>query len=545
MLAMWLCPIATFAQALSWRGVMIDVSRHFMPLEDLRRQIDAMEHFGMNTLHLHLTDAAGWRLQIKSYPRLTDVGAWRTAPDWKTWWQGDRRYADSQTGHGGFYTQDEMRQLVRYAAERGVTIVPEIEFPAHSEEVVAAYPDLGFNHAEMDMQKEAVYTFMERVLDEVCDIFPSHYLHLGGDEAATQHDIQPMAMRRLKQLVEARGRRMVVWDEALSDSPADSTMVIMVWRNIDTARRAMELGHQVILCPGKWCYLDKCQDDPTREPKAAGGYLPIDSVYSLPYPIPGKQEHHPAALSSAMNGNATPNGMGCIIGIQANLWTEHIETPQYAEYMLWPRAFAIAELGKLGLDKPRNYKAFRKKALAATRYLRDTLGINAFPLDREIGERPERRHTMRSLCTHRPVQYLLPYHSYYPAAGDQTLTDGKCGGWNNTDGRWQGFIKGGMDVIIDLGKPRKISSIMGDFLQSTGPEIFLPYTMEIEVSQDSVNWKQLHKESDINSEQPEDYQLLGWKASAQQEKVRARYIRLRALTGPRQGWVFCDEVMVR
>lgn len=375
---------------------------------------------------------------------------------------------------------------------------------------------------------------MGHVLDEVCDIFPSHYLHLGGDEAATQHDLQPMAMRRLKQMVEARGRRMVVWDEALSEEPADSSMVIMVWRNIDTAKRAMELGHQVILCPGKWCYLDKCQDDPTHEPKAAGGYLPIDSVYSLPHPILGRGENSPATLSSVMNSYTSSKSIGRIIGIQANLWTEHIETPQYAEYMLWPRAFAIAELGKPGLDKPRNYKTFRKKALAATRYLRDTLGINAFPLDREIGERRERMKTIHSLCTHRPVQYLLPYHSYYPAAGDQTLTDGKRGGWNNTDGRWQGYIKGGMDVIIDLGKPRKISSIMGDFLQSTGPEIFLPYTMKIEVSLDSVNWKQIHKETDIHSEQPEDYQLLGWNVSSKKEKERARYIRLRALTGPRR-----------
>lgn len=503
---------------------MLDVSRHFMPLEDIRRQIDAMEHFGLNTLHLHLTDAAGWRMEIRSYPRLTSVGAWRTAPDWKTWWYGDRKYADAQTGHGGFYTQDELKQLVAYAHQRGVEIVPEIEFPAHSEEVVAAYPELGFNHAEMDMQSEKVYLFMRKVLEEVCQVFPSRYLHLGGDEAATQHDLQPTGMRRLKQIVDSLGRRMVVWDEALTDEPADSGMVIMVWRNIDTARKALDLGHDVILCPGKWCYLDKCQDDPTREPKAAGGYLPIDSVYALP--------------------NVLSTSGRKVMGVQANVWTEHIENPRYAEYMLWPRAFAIAELGRTGLDAPRDVKTFHRKAIEATRWLQNELHVNAFPLYNEVGERPARQRPVKSLSRHCPVTYLLPYHSYYEAKGDVTLTDGECGGWNNTDGRWQGFIRGGMDVVIDLGKSRKIASIEGDFLQSTGPEIFLPYTLEVMVSQDSINWTTLQSRSEIESSRPEDYQLIGWKAMGQ-PKPHARYIRLRALTGPRQGWVFCDEIIVK
>lgn len=517
-------PFSLYAESLPWRGVMIDVSRHFMPLEDIRRQIDAMQHFGLNTLHLHLTDAAGWRMEIKSYPRLTSVGAWRTAPDWKTWWYGDRKYADSQTGHGGYYTQEELKELVEYAHQRHVEIVPEIEFPAHSEEVMAAYPELGFNHAEMDMQSDAVYGFMRSVLEEVCRVFPSPYLHLGGDEAATQHDLQPTGMRRLKQIVDSLGRRMVVWDEALTDEPADSGMIIMVWRNIDTARKALDLGHDVILCPGKWCYLDKCQDDPTREPKAAGGYLPIDSVYALPdvVSVSGKK----------------------VMGVQANVWTEHIENARYAEYMLWPRAFAIAELGRTGLDTPRHTKSFHKKALAATHWLQNELHINAFPLDKEVGERPERKKRVNCLSTGRPVTYLLPYHPYYEAKGDVTLTDGERGGWNNTDGRWQGFIRGGMDVIVDLGSNRRISSIEGDFLQSIGPEIFLPYMLEILVSTDSTSWTMLHRESLIESPRPEDYKLLGWHASGK-EKMRARYIRFRALTGPRQGWVFCDEIIVK
>lgn len=529
-LQMFFC-LSLRAQPLAWRGVMIDVSRHFMPLEDVCRQIDAMEHFGLNKLHLHLTDAAGWRIEIKAYPRLTDTGAWRTVPDWKSWWNGERKYADAKSGFGGYYTQDELRELVSYARARGIEIVPEIEFPAHSEEVVASYPELGFNHAEMDMQNEEVYTFMRRVLEEVCSIFPSTYIHVGGDEAATQHEVQPLGMRRMKEVLDSLGRKMVVWDEALTDEPTDSGMVIMVWRNIDTARKAMQLGHDVILCPGKWCYLDKCQDDPMREPAAAGGYLPIDSVYALP------------DVTKDETGLPVPYAYH-LLGVQANLWTEHIENVPYAEYMLWPRAFAIAELGRHGLSAPRDAMLFRQRALVATRWLRDTLGVNAFDLSHEIGERPERQRPLKCLSTHAPVTYYLPYHEYYKAAGDHTLTDGLLGGWNNTDGRWQGFIRGGMDVGIDLGKIRKIKSIECSFLQSIGPEIFMPYTLEIQLSQDGEKWYSCYECTDIVSDQAEDYKVLGWK-SDRRAHTKARYVRVKALVGPRRGWVFCDEIIVR
>lgn len=510
--------------ALPWRGVMIDVSRHFMPMSDLKRQVDAMSHFGLNRLHIHLTDAAGWRMEIKSYPRLTEVGAWRTAPDWKTWWAGNRAYADKTTGYGGYYTQDELRDLVAYAKKRGVEVIPEIEFPAHSEEVVAAYPELGFNHAEMNMLSDSVYQFMETVLGEVAQIFPSSYLHVGGDEAATQHELQPQAMRRIQKIVQGLGRKMIVWDEALSDDPADSAMVIMVWRNIDTARRAIALGHDVILSPGKWCYLDKAQDAPSTQPKAMGGYLPIDSVYALPSVVERAEDSRH------------------LLGIQANVWTEYIENPRHAEYMLWPRAYAIAELGRVGLDGPRDVAAFHQRAILATRWLRDTLGVNAFNLGHEIGERPEKLQPVECLSTGCPVQYLHNYNSYYPASGEATLTDGKRGGWNNTDGNWQGFIgRAGMDVVIDMGSVRQISSVDGDFLQSCGPEIFLPHYLNISVSEEGEYYRAILKAEIEDSDIPEVYHQLGWQGDA----VSARYVRVQALPGPRQGWIFCDEICVK
>lgn len=489
---------------------MLDVSRHFMPMDFLYRQVDAMQHFGLNRLHLHLTDAAGWRMEIKKYPRLTEVGAWRPVASWETWWSGDRRYGGS---YGGYYTQQELRQLVAYAAERGVMIVPEIEFPAHSEEVVAAYPQLGFNHAEMDMQREDVYRFMADVLSEVADVFPSPYLHVGGDEAATQHDLQPMGMRRLQHICDSLGRRMIVWDEALTDEPADSASIIMVWRDAATAERALHLGHQVIMCPGRWCYLDKCQDAPATQPKSMGGYLPLRQVYDFE-PTPG------------------------VLGIQCNVWCEYIPTPQHAEYMLWPRAIAIAEISS---GQKRDWKHFRRYALEGVRWLRDSLGVNAFDLAHEVGERPERNRRARSLAVGCPVTYMHAYHSYYPASGNGALTDGLCGGWSNTDGRWQGFIgRQGMDVIVDLGHKRCIHSVGSTFLQSTGPEIFLPNRFVVSVSLDGEHYETVLDRSYPDDATPERYEFLSW-----QGKSTARYVRVQALPGQRQGWIFADEILVR
>lgn len=513
----------------SWRGVMIDVSRHFLPINYLYKEIDALSRFGLNRLHLHLTDAAGWRMEIKSRPRLTEVGAWRTHKTWSEWWQGDRGYSDSSVGFGGYYTQDELRHLVVYAALRGVEIVPEIEFPAHSEEVVAAYPEVGNSKAELDMSNPATYRLMRDILEEVADVFPSRYIHVGGDEAATQHDLQPEGMRRMKQIVDSLGREMIVWDEALTDNPCDSDMVIMVWRDVSTALKAARLGHKVILCPGKYCYLDKAQDAPLTQPRAAGGYLPLDSVYGLPNP-----------LDDTSLGDR-------LLGVQANVWTEHIDNPNYLEYMLWPRAFAIAELGREGLTQKRDYGAFRRRALKAVDCLHKEFSINAFDLSREIGERKNTvsavegetlAETDEKVC----VTYNTTPHRAYPGSGDRCLVDGFLGGWNNNDGRWQGFIgRGGMDVTLDLGSRQNIGSISGDFLQSCGPEIFFPYKIQIEVSDNGENFCLLYEKEykDIYAVEFEDYRQLGWRGEAE-----ARYVRLKALPGARQGWVFCSEIIV-
>lgn len=506
--------------AYEWRGLMIDVSRHFMPISYLYKEVDAMEHFGLNRMHLHLTDAAGWRIEIKSRPRLTDVGAWRTARDWNTWWNGERRYSDSTHGFGGFYSHEEMKALVEYAKQHHVEIIPEIEFPAHSEETIAAYPEIGFNHAELNMKSDATYQLMRDVLEEVAEIFPSKYIHIGGDEASTQRDLQPEGMRRIKNITDSLGKKMIVWDEALTNEPSDSDMIIMVWRSLEIAKKAVALGHDVILCPGKYCYLDKAQDSPENEPASAGGYLPIDSVYLMPNPFGKESSNH-------------------ILGIQGNLWTEYIPEAEHAEYMLWPRAFAIAEIGRVGLTDKRNAKSFHKRAIEACKYLKNTLNINAFDLQREIGE----RSCKVAKSIHFSIHYNTPAHEAYPGNGGKTLCDGVIGGWNNNDGKWQGFIGSqGMDIILDLGKVKRIKDVVGDFMQSCGPDIFFPHGIVISISTDGENYKLLSKKdfSGIYAAKREDYRQLGWTGRA-----KARYIRLQAFRGERQGWIFCSEIIVR
>ncbi len=507
--------------AIPWRGVMIDVSRHFMPLPYLYKEIDALAHFGMNRLHLHLTDDAGWRIEIKSRPRLTEVGAWRSHQTWSDWNDNGHTYADSVCGFGGYYKQEELRQLVAYAAERGIEIVPEIEFPAHSAEVVAAYPEVGNERGELDMLKPETYSLMRDVLKEVADIFPSTYLHLGGDEAATQHDLQPEGMRKIKSIVDSLGRKMIVWDEALTDTPADSGMVIMVWRDISTARKAASLGHEVILTPGRYCYLDKAQDSPVSEPQAAGGYLPADSVYALPNPFD-------ASLADKL------------LGVQVNLWTERIDNPQYAEYMIWPRAYAIAELGQKGLTPKRDYRGFHQRAIKAADYLRDSLNINAFDLQHEVGQRSERLAT--SLPQGTTLTYNTPPNRSYSGRSKDCLIDRQCGGWNFGDGSWQGFLgQKGMDVVVDLGKTCDLQSVKGDFMQCCGPEIFFPYSLTISVSTDGEKYREVFSQqyADIYAVRQEDYRQLGWEG-----KATARYIRVQAMLGEKRGWIFCSELMV-
>ena len=266
----------------AYRGLMLDVPRHFLSKDFVKKQIDALAYYKITRLHLHLTDAAGWRIEIKKYPRLTDFAAWRTDANWKKWWNGDRKYLrfDEPGAFGGYYTQDDIREIVEYARQHFITVIPEIEMPAHSEEVLAAYPQLSctgepYKNADFCVGNEETFTFLENVLTEVMELFPSEFNHVGGDEAGMaawktcpkcqkrmkdEHlshvdELQSYLIHRIEKFLNARGRRLLGWDEILKGGLAPNATV-MSWRGEEGGIAAVTSGHQAIMTPGAFCYLD-------------------------------------------------------------------------------------------------------------------------------------------------------------------------------------------------------------------------------------------------------------------------------------------------
>ncbi len=535
--------------AYEWRGLMLDVSRHFFPLSHIKKQIDVMARYKFNRLHLHLTDAAGWRMEIKRYPRLTSFAAWRPEETWKEWTKNGGRYCEEGTdgAHGGYYTQDELRSLVAYAAERGIMIVPEIEMPAHSEEVLTAYPELSCTHEPYKQSdfcpgSVATYDFLENVLKEVMDVFPSPYIHVGGDEASKaswgscplcrkkMHELgidnidglQANLIAHMGKFLASHGRQLVGWDEVTAGNLTENTTV-MVWRGTEYAHEAIKHGYNVVMSPGAYCYFDSYQDDPHTQRAAIGGYLPLEKVYSY---VPG--------------GDLPENERRKITGIQANLWAEYIPTCEHAESMLYPRAFAIAEIGWNG-TKTKNYPEFRQRALQQIEVLRKA-GVSTFDLKNEAGERRLAKTGVKNKALGAKVTYNKPYHEKYRADGDVSLVDGKCGGWAFGGGGWQGFIGDDcFDITIDMGKVKSISSVAADFTQSCGAEIYFPSNYAVQLSTDGTNFTDAFNQNyeSAKTDLPE-MRMYTWKGSA-----KARYIRVKAKPSAFGGWIFCDEVIVK
>ena len=534
---------------LEYRGLMLDVSRHFFGKEFVKKQIDAIAHFKMNRLHLHLTDAAGWRIEIKKYPRLTQFAAWRSKPLWKDWWFGDRLYAEegSPEAHGGYYTQDDIREIVKYAADRYITVIPEIEMPAHSEEVLTAYPELSCTHepykqADFCVGNEKTYEFLENVLTEVMELFPSEYIHIGGDEAgkaswptcplcqkrmkeenlADVNELQSYLIQRIEKFVNSKGRQIIGWDEILDGGLAPNATV-MSWRGTEGGLAAVNSGHKAVMTPGGYCYLDSYQDAPHTQPMAFGPYMPLQKVYSY-NPTEGLNEEQ-AKL---------------IYGIQGNLWVEYIPTEELVEYMIYPRILAIAEIGWSN-PAERDYDNFKQRAVKAVDALR-TKDYNAFDLSKEFGPRKETLSEANHLAKGKTVTYAekAPFNDSYNAGGATALTDGVRGGWTYTDKKWQGFIRGGVDVVIDLGEEKEISSVAADFMQMCIPDVWFPAEVIISASSDSVEFNELARiEHIVVRDEGLSYKNYGWSG-----KSNARYIRYQAKSGPQRGWLFTDEIIV-
>lgn len=366
-------PTATIIDAprFAYRGTMLDCSRHFWPIPFIKKFIDIIALHNINTFHWHLSDDQGWRIEIKKYPRLTEIGSKRSRTV-----MGHNSDLDDGTPYGGFYTQDEAREIVKYAAERNITVIPEIDMPGHMLAALAAYPDLGCTGGPYEvgyawgvyrdvlcLGNEKVYTFLEDVVDELCDIFPAKYFHIGGDESPTirwencpkcqaaakangvdTKHLQGVLTNRIEKHINQKGKAIIGWDE-IAEGKINQSATIMSWRGVEPGSKAAEAGHDVIMAPGEYCYFDHYQTDKQNgEPMCWGGLLPVSKVYEF--------DAAPESLSDEAKEH--------ILGVQANLWCEYITNTNMVEYMLLPRLGALAEVQWTPVSN-KNYEEFVKR----------------------------------------------------------------------------------------------------------------------------------------------------------------------------------------
>ena len=376
----------------AWRGALLDTARHFMPKEFILKYIDLLALHKMNSLQLHLTDDQGWRVQIDKYPKLTEVGAWRK--ETRVGHASREPVTFDGMRYGGFYTKDDIREIVAYAQQRHVNIVPEIEMPGHAQAAIVAYPELGNLDKPLEVrttwgispnvfnaQPETI-AFLQDVLSEVIELFPGKYIHVGGDECPKgqwqasekaqarikelelkdEHELQSYFIKQMDLFLDARGRRLIGWDEILEGGLAPNATV-MSWRGEQGGIAAAKAGHDVVMAPTSYTYFDNHEAQPEGEPLATGGFLPLERVYSYD-PIPKE---------------LTAEEAGHILGVQAQLWTESIPTPKKAEYMAFPRLTALAEIAWTNPEQ-KDYDSFTQRLSSHLDRLK-ALDVNYRPLD--------------------------------------------------------------------------------------------------------------------------------------------------------------------
>ncbi|MEN9998679.1 MAG: hypothetical protein RI922_1669 [Bacteroidota bacterium] len=358
-----------------WRGLHLDVSRHFYSVDEVKRFIDLMALYKFNTFHWHLTDDQGWRIEIKKYPKLTEIGAWRDSTVNAHYSTTPRTYTVEK--YGGYYTQEQIKEVVAYAAAQYITIVPEIEMPGHARAALAAYPEYSCTGEQQEVPglwgvfddifcaHESTFDFLYGIMDEVLELFPSTYIHIGGDEAPKarwkkcmkcqavirehglkdEHELQSYFIGKMDEYLTSKGRKLIGWDEILEGGLSPNAAV-MSWRGFNGGIEAAKQKHYVVMSPGSHCYFDHYQSDSPSEPLAIGGYTPIEKVYEF-NPIPE---------------GFTSEQAQYILGGQANLWTEYIPNMQQLEYMTYPRALALAQT--LWCKKKPDYNTFKSTLLA-------------------------------------------------------------------------------------------------------------------------------------------------------------------------------------
>ncbi len=598
----------------AYRGMHLDVSRHFFSVDFIKKQLDMMAHYKLNRFHWHLTDGAGWRIEIKKYPRLTEFAAWRQGA-WKEWWASDRRYCEWNTpnAYGGFYTQDEVREVVAYAAERHITVIPEIEMPGHSEEVLAAYPQLAcsgkpYTNADLCIGNEATFEFLQNVLAEVIELFPSKQIHIGGDEASKEawktcrkcqqrmrkehladvNELQSYLVHRIEQYLHDNGRELVGWNEIMAGGVLRDA-VVMAWTSESEGFKAARQGNRVVMVPGAYCYFDMYQANPATQPEAIGGYIPLEKIYS----------YNPAPADSL-----TDEARANIVGVQANLWTEYIPTEAHAEQMIYPRLLALAEVAWSGEEK--DWDDFKRRANAQIAVLR-AKGYNAFELSDEPRIEQEMfvdEHRVRlTMSSERcPIEIRYTIDGTEPTAQSTLYTEpfdvsdavllstalfrdgervgpvvkkyygfhkalGKPITYNNA-GYGRAYTGGGDAALVD--------GILGSFSYTDGcwqgfSENDMDVTIDLGTSQEFSTvratfmqllgpWVWLPTEVEIlvsddnehfsqltfiKNDIPTTQEGLIMKDFAFEGKATGRYVRYKAKTcGIKHGWMFVDEIVI-
>lgn len=587
-----------------WRGMHLDVSRHFFSPELVKEYINLLATYKMNTFHWHLVDDQGWRIEIKKYPKLTEVGAWRVDHVNKVWGERPQAKEGEPATYGGYYTQDQVREIVAYAAQRNVTIIPEIEMPGHVASAIASYPELsctqkpqlpltGGNYTNMSSNycagNDQVFSFLENVLTEVLALFPSKYIHIGGDEVdknpwkkcnrcqarkkseglKDEEELQSYFIKRMEKFLISKNRKMIGWDEILEGGLAPEATV-MSWRGEAGGIEAAKMNHDVVMTPGNPLYFDHYQAGPEGEPIAIGGMNTLKKVYDYD-PIPKELNEHQARY---------------VLGAQANLWTEYVTTAEQVEYMVLPRMLALAEV-VWSPKKAKNWESFNQRLQSHFRAF-DQKGLHYSKGDNKVTIKPSSQNgrlqaalstevlnsdiyyttdgseptiqskkydapvtidqsmvlkavtvkdgnvlgikpSQQAFAVHqaigRNVDYVNKNSRYYMADGPNSLTDGVRG--TNAVGKyWHGFNGRDLVASIDLGSEKPISRMSLGCLQHYVDWIFMPQYVKFELSTDGKNFKEV---AVVNNNIP-----VNEKASTIKDfvaeflKQQARYVRVTA-----------------
>jgi hexosaminidase len=533
------------APQFKYRGMHLDVARHMYSVEFIKKYIDMMARLKMNTFHWHLTEDQGWRIEIKKYPKLQEIAAFRK--ETLIGHYSDQPHQFDGKRYGGYYTQEQIKEIVAFAEERHITVIPEIEMPGHSQAAIAAYPELGCTNNTVEVAtkwgvfeevycpKETTFQFLEDVIDEVVELFPGKYIHIGGDEAPKtrwkncahcqqlikekglkdEHELQSYFIQRMEKYINSKGKQIIGWDEILEGGLAPNATV-MSWRGTQGAVQAAKEGHDVILTPTSHCYFDYYQSDNENEPLAIGGFLPLEKVYSF-NPIPKELTEEESKF---------------VLGAQGNVWTEYMPTEEQVEYMAFPRMMALSEV-VWSSPENRNYQDFvrrlesyqkrldvwevnyanhlyevkgeLKKMGKKLSYELNTVS-NSYPIYYSTdGSDPNREYKnpividssmtikavvknndtklgnlfQQEINLHKGVGAKITLnkepHPSYNAGGKEALINGISG--NNKrfgDKEWLGFSGEDVEITIEFDEPTEINSVSTRFHNGNGQWIYAP-----------------------------------------------------------------------